>query len=579
MAYESFVGARYLMAKQRSRVVSIITLIAVGGVALGVTALIVVLSVMGGFTEDLTSNILGARAHVVIQDGEHRPMPEAGDLADEALTHERVVGASPFIESEVMVSSRTNLSGVILRGIDTERVGDVSDLLQDIEQGRLEYLEDDSELLAELEGGERRDYEEVREKLQLDSDIEVEAPDGDPAAPDMPGGFPSPDPPAEGDGDDLELPSIDEEPGDPASPMDDDEQLELPSIEGDSGDSAPAIDDDAELELPSIDGKDAQEEVAEEEQGVEDSDVIAEASGGMPPIFDDAMEESDLPALPSMEDPASEAGPSGQQWETSGVPGIIVGSELATSLRVGLGDEVNVVTPRGEIGPTGPIPRSRPFRVVGVFRSGMYEYDANHAYTAMGDAGRLFDYDGATGVELRAEDVDDSVTIAEDLRQQMGDQFLILDWQEMNSSLFFALRLERIAMFIVLTFIILVASFSIVAMLIMIVIEKAREIAILKSLGASNGGIMRIFMFQGLVIGVVGALFGLGAGLGICYYLEEVGIPLDSEVYYISTLPVDVNSVEVVAVVACAIIISFLATLYPSYQAARLNPVEGLRYD
>ena len=541
MAYESFVGSRYLMAKQRSRVVSIITLIAVGGVGLGVTALIVVLSVMGGFTEDLTSNILGARAHVVIQNADYSPMPEAATVADEALEFEGVEGASPFIESEVMVSSRTNLSGVILRGIDVDRVGDVSDLLQDIESGKLEYLRDDSELMAKVEDRDRRDFEAVRDKLDWDDDYDSEPGMGPPTG----GDLPTPAPDMEGS-EELELPVLDEM--GPVPDLEGGEELELPEIEED---------------LPSS-------QVESDEDG--EAPVIA-----MPPMFEDGAEGFDLPELPVLGEGQMESG--AMRWETSAMPGLIIGTELATSLRVGLGDEVNVVTPRGDIGPTGPIPRSRPFRVVGVFRSGMYEYDANHAYTAIGDAARLFDYDGATGVELRADDVDNSVAIAESVREAMGDQYQVLDWQEMNSSLFFALRLERIAMFVVLTFIILVASFSIVAMLIMIVIEKAREIAILKSIGATNGGIMRIFMFQGLVIGVVGALFGLGAGLGICYYLEEVGIPLDSEIYYISTLPVDVNPTEVAAVVACAVIISFLATLYPSYQAARLNPVEGLRYD
>ncbi|MEC9400508.1 MAG: FtsX-like permease family protein, partial [Myxococcota bacterium] len=146
-------------------------------------------------------------------------------------------------------------------------------------------------------------------------------------------------------------------------------------------------------------------------------------------------------------------------------------------------------------------------------------------------------------------------------------------------SLFYALKLEKIAMFVVLTFIILVASFSIIAMLIMIVIEKGREIAVLKSLGATDGGIMRTFIFQGTVIGTVGATIGLAGGLVICFLLEKVGFPLDPDVYYISTLPIDINLEEIVSVVVCAILISILATIYPSIQAARLKPVDGLRDD
>ncbi len=539
MAYESFVGRRYLMAKQRSRVVSIITLIAVAGVALGVTALIVVLSVMGGFTEDLTQKILGARAHIVLQDPDYGQLDKADEYADRALEYDGVVGASPFIEGEVMVSSRTNLNGVILRGIDGDRVAGVSDLLSELEEGDLRYLRDDSELMEKVEAEDRRDLDDLLERLDRQEGMPVDEP-----------------------GDDEELPA-------------------LPEFDDNGDDPASGSQPPSPSPSPSpspLPGFDAEEESVEEG-----------APGGMPPLFEEDGQR-DLPALPSLdEDPEGES-----EEETTGglsgaserdgegrmrVPGLVIGTELANSLQVRLGDEINVVTPRGEMGPTGPIPSSRPFRIVGVFYSGMYEYDANHVYTDLADAGRLLGYEGATGVELRVEDVDDSVSIANRIRADLAPEIDVLDWQELNSSLFFALRLERIAMFVVLTFIILVASFSIVAMLIMIVIEKAREIAILKSMGATNAGIMRIFIYQGVVIGVFGALVGLGAGLGICHYLATVGLPLDSEVYYIDQLPVNVNPREVAAVVTAAMAISFLATLYPSYQAAKLNPVEGLSYD
>ncbi len=564
MAYENFIGQRYLMAKQRSKVVSIITLIAVGGVALGVTALIVVLSVMGGFTKDLTDNILGARAHIVIQDSEHQPLMNAADLAEEAEgVHEDIVGAAPFVESEVMVSSRTNLSGVILRGVDVDRVGGVNDLLDDLEEGQLEFLRDDEALEAYLEEHRSEQLDDLMRRLDRD-EIPQPPQDAEPSAPEP--SDPVMDPP---DSDDApELPQLDEDNPSPDNPSEEDNPQQDNPSEGEPGDLPPDPGgDDGAPALPQLDDEDA-DPVPVEDAPVDDvaaddggpALVPMPEDGAMPPMFDDATE------------------------IRARVPGIIIGTELATALNVGMGDEIDVVTPRGEMGPTGPIPRSRPFRVVGIFYSGMYEYDANHAYTEFADAASLMDQRGATGVEVRTTDIDTAVPAAEALREAMEPGLDVLDWQELNSSLFFALRLERIAMFVVLTFIILVASFSIVAMLIMIVIEKAREIAIMKSMGATDGGIMRIFMYQGVVIGVLGASLGLVAGLGICWYLASIGLPLealgvDPGVYYISKLPVEVNTVEVVAVVVCAILIAFLATLYPSYKAAQLNPVEGLRYD
>lgn len=525
MSYESFVGRRYLMAKQRSRVVSIITLIAVSGVALGVTALIVVLSVMGGFRADLTSKILGAKAHVVIQQPDFGPLDDANAVADRALEVEGVVGASPFIESEVMVSSPTNLSGVVLRGIDVDRVGTVTDLLENLEKGELANLSDSRAMMERIEQERDEELEVLLDRLDKESKELRE--------------------------------SIDAKRG----------------ATGVSDDFMPAPDED----LPPLIDLDS---VADEGS----PDVAGEDEGFMPPLFDDSGADGwDLPPLPGEEGDETDAGMpaiAGEAPAEEGrLPGLIIGTELATSLQVRLGDEVNVVTPRGEMGPSGPIPRSRPFRIVGVFYSGMYEYDANAAFTSLDDAARLLDFEGATGVELRTADVEEVLAVGERLREIFSPELRVMDWQQMNSSLFFALKLEKIAMFLVLIFIILVASFSIVAMLIMIVIEKAREIAILKSMGASDGGIMRVFMFQGVVIGAVGAAAGLGMGLLICYLLQTVGLPLDSEVYYISTLPVEVDRLEVVAVVLSTILISFLATLYPSYQAAKMRPVEGLRYD
>ena len=525
MRYESFIGMRYLMAKRRSSVLSIITIISITGVALGVTALIVVLSVMGGFKKDLMDKILGTKAHIVIRAPDYGTLDEPSKTAAKAREHARVMGASPYVEAEVMVSSPTNLSGVILRGIEPDTIGSVSTLVRDMQEGNLSYLVDAAPLKKELSERRDKDMEELLARIRAERDerdVEIDA-QAATARADV--GLAADDPDA----------SLDEEPEGVMPPMPHEEL---------------GVADEEDSGMPPM---------PHEEEG-------AQQDGEMPPLpGDDAAA---MPPLPGDEDDAAVR-----------LPGLIVGPELAKSLQVELGDEVNVVTPNAEMGPMGPIPRSRPFRVVGIFYSGMYEYDANFAYTYIEDARSFLSVTGATGIELRTVAVEDAVGVAADLQKLLGPSVEVLDWQELNKSLFYALKLEKIAMFVVLTFIILVASFSIVAMLIMIVIEKGREIAILKSMGATNGGVMRTFIFQGLVIGTGGALIGLGGGLGICYFLATIGFPLNSEVYYISTLPVDVDPIEVLAVVICAVCISLLATIYPSIQAARLNPVDGLRYD
>lgn len=516
MKYESFVGLRYLMAKGRSTVLSIITLISITGVALGVTALIVVLSVMGGFKKDLMDKILGTKAHIVIRAPDFEDLKDPDTTAAAAREHPRVLGAAPYVEAEVMVSSPTNLSGVILRGVDPNTIGDVSTLVRDMQEGKLSYLEDSSPLTDELKKYRDGEMDRLLERLDAERE-ELAAEKNAPAETADVGTGAEPDAGAD----------------EGFMPM-------LPHEEF------------GEAEMPLLPHEE-EAEGGEEEQAEGDND---------------AGEVGEMPALPG----------DGDADETR-LPGLIIGPELAKSLQVDLGDEVNVVTPNAEMGPMGPIPRSRPFRIVGVFYSGMYEYDANFAYTHITDAQQFLSVEGATGIELRTAAVEDAVNVATELQKSLGPSVEVLDWQELNKSLFYALKLEKIAMFVVLTFIILVASFSIVAMLIMIVIEKGREIAILKSMGATDGGVMRTFIFQGLVIGTIGALIGLVGGLGICYFLATVGFPLNSEVYYISTLPVEVDPAEVGAVVVCAIVISLLATIYPSIQAARLNPVDGLRYE
>ncbi|WNG25763.1 ABC transporter permease [Cystobacter fuscus] len=261
------------------------------------------------------------------------------------------------------------------------------------------------------------------------------------------------------------------------------------------------------------------------------------------------------------------------------LPGIILGRELATILRVVVGDRVNVISPQGaELGPAGLIPKSRAFRVAGIFYSGMYEYDAKFAYILLAEAQKLFNTTGPTGIELKVTDVDDARRIATQVSRELGGYpYRARDWGEIHRNIFSALRLEKLVMGIILSIIIIVAAGLIVATVIMLVLEKRKEIAVLKALGVSDGGIVKIFLAEGLQIGVAGGLLGLFSGLAWCYFILKVGIKLDPSVYYIPNLPVKIEPVQTALAVVIAVLVTYLASIYPALKASSVEPVEGLK--
>jgi lipoprotein-releasing system permease protein len=264
----------------------------------------------------------------------------------------------------------------------------------------------------------------------------------------------------------------------------------------------------------------------------------------------------------------------------SGMPGIIVGKELLRNLGLLVGDEIPVISPMGDIGPLGMIPKMKKFRVVGFFEVGMFEFDSGLVLIHMKDAQKFFGYgDSVYGIEIRVSDPDKASEIADMINDKLRLPYNARDWMEMNRNLFSALELEKWVMFIILTLIILVASFNIVSNLIMIVMEKAREIAILKAMGATSRGIMSIFLVHGLIIGIAGTVIGMGGGLILCWLLNVYEFPLAPDVYYLSHLPVRLNLFDFIVVPLAAIIITLLATIYPSWQASKLDPVEPLRYE
>lgn len=264
-----------------------------------------------------------------------------------------------------------------------------------------------------------------------------------------------------------------------------------------------------------------------------------------------------------------------------GVGGVIVGKELAVMNSLRLGDVIQLISPQGKRTPIGAIPRVQNFRIVGIFKSGMYEFDANLVYMELSQAQKFFELgDGVTGIEVTLKDIYYAPKLGTRIESALGPPFWTRTWKDMYSNLFHALRLEKFAMFIILTFIVLVAAFNIIISLIMLVMEKSRDIAILKALGATSDRIMRIFIVQGMVVGIVGTALGALAGIaGSALLARYPIIELPPEIYTISALPVYVEPLDVLIICVVALTICFLATLYPSLRAARLEPVEALRYE
>ena len=261
-------------------------------------------------------------------------------------------------------------------------------------------------------------------------------------------------------------------------------------------------------------------------------------------------------------------------------PGIILGSELARNLGVGTGDAVYMMSFRGMISPIGHLPAMKRFKVAGLFESGMYEYDKSLAYIHLNEAQKILRMgDSVTGIEVRVNDVYDASNIAEAIVADLGFPYWAKDWMRMNRNLFSALKLEKKVMFIILALIVLVAAFNIASTLIMMVMGKTRDIAILKAMGATDSSIRKIFIFKGMIIGFVGTTLGVCLGFILCKLLEKYKfIDLPGDVYYISTLPVRLESLDVFLIAAASMMICFIATLYPAHQASRLNPVEAIRY-
>ena len=604
MVFEDFVGIRYLMATRDRNMLSVITLISVGGVAVGVMALIVVLSVMGGFEADFREKITGSKAHVVIsaKDGYIENYEEIRAIA---LKTDRVEGANGYVEAEVMLNSPTNLQAAILRGIDYREIVTTTKLGDYIEEGKLEYLEDPDALpsismvgsvvqrgtlsiQSDTEDGgltdekvDRLEQAGARAAIAFAGDKhgawiakgsqEIELPAGVETAPETVVGDANSPQNAEHNADDLtkngdiyDLPDVD-----PIAPM--------PRRRSAADVGNNATDGDLSPELLAAIGEDRWVD-SESSPTVRQPAAIGDAQAGATQ-YD---REPNAVLLPQNKRTRTMKAMPGLDGSDSSrrVGAIILGRELKNNLTLYLGGELNIMSPSGDIGPAGNLPKSRPFKVVGSYYSGMFEYDAKMAYISLADAQAFLGIGNAvTGIDVKCSRLEDSKRVRDALREKLKDypNVQVDDWLTLNSSLFGAIMLEKVAMFVILTSIILVASFNILCLLIMMVIEKAREIAIFKAMGARDSSIVRMFVVQGAIIGGLGTAIGLILGLGLCVIIAQLGIKMPGNVHYITQIPVMVNAVEVIVICAASIAISLLATVLPSRMAVKLDPVSGLR--
>lgn len=534
MKVEGWVGLRYLTAPRNPRAPSVVTSISVFAVSVGVVIPILVLSVMGGFESDLRVKILSSRAHLLVTGADAGPLEDPGPVLEVLDASPDVLGASPFVESDVMASSPTNYSGIVLRGIEPERLRRATTVGESIIDGSLDGVLDPSAALQEREerlGGVGRGGE--TEALLQDTRESVE---------------------------DLrrELDALEQ-----AIEAARERRSEL---RGDGDGSA------------SGEGEGSASGHAGDAFGVEGERSADDAGGRIPPPIGADARRMPPPIAGSAGGP-----PPTERVEAREPPGIVIGSELRETLRVDIGDVVQLINPDGDVGPMGPVPRSWPHRIVGVFHTGLYEFDNSVVYVAIDDARAFLNVpdDEVTGIEVRTDDVQHAdtygLTLAAQLEELGRGDASVRDWKELNRNLFAALKLEKLVMAIVLFIIVFVSGFAVASVLVINVIRRRDDIAILRTVGASKGVVQRIFVAQGASIGLMGTALGLVVAGGFLVFLLTAGFPLNPEVYYIDRLPVDVDGFEIFAVVTAAVSISSVATILPAMQAARLDPAQGLR--
>ncbi len=532
------IGAGYLVLQGQAKV-SVPVFVSIVGVAAGVWALIVVLSVMGGFAHDLRQKMLIANAHALIErPGRVQPLQHVAALGQRLRQLPGVEALSPQVRGDAILSSAFNVNNfVAVRGIDPALPEVQRELGGTLVTGGLTLLQRPTALASDRALGRKAASE----------------PEDMPPAPPV---VPQAKPAVIDDMDTLlHLAPGPREPSPPRSqrpPPADPRLLLLPSggnvrMLG-SGQNQPKPEVLPEpLVIPAGHTLDPTLAPPVSMRGLDDAPFLATRA--------------DIPVA----------------------PGILLGTELARSLQVELGDRVEVVTPDGDIGPTGLRPRVRTFRVAGTFETGLYEADSKVAYITLAESVRYFNLDGEANVlEVRLADPEQPDAVLAAVRQTLRaagqpKDIETIDWREMNRSLFSALAFERLVVFLVLTLIILVAGFSIVSALTMVILQKRDGISMLRAMGATAATIRSAFVQMGGAIGLIGTTAGAILGLGTCVLIERLGIQLP-EAYYVRTLPVRIQPAEIAAVALAAVALSLVATVFPATSAARFTPLEGLRH-
>jgi lipoprotein-releasing system permease protein len=561
MGYPVSIAFRYLRSR-KAAFVSVGTLFAILGVALGVAALATVMSVTGGFQSQFRDKVLGVNAHVLVlkYSADFR---EYRDIMKLVAAEPGVTGVGPFTINPMMVTHGTRTAtGVLLKGVDPELMPKVLDLPKHIVKPEPKPGQAPQQREEEVNG--------VIAGLRRAGAMPAKKSSDPPRWPTAPptlgstGLLPLPV-------DDTRADIGDYEKDDAGRPLALMRAIEKQIAEAEARKAAGTP--DAGKHEPKLAASPDAGASADQALAVGAPQGSIEPDGGYASKLPDEDEELPPGIVPDA---------CGNPEDVARLPGAIVGTTLAKNLELSLGDCLQVTSPTIGYSYSGNVlrpPVAKQFRVVAVFEAGFDQYDSKLVYTDLFEAQTFYDSgDSVTGVEMKVADIDDAKIIARKIDTKLSNGiYHTMDWEELNHGLFTALRIQQIGMSAVLALIIVVAAFTVVATLIMVVLDKKKEIAVLKAMGASDDAILRIFLYQGGIIGILGTLVGLALGLGVCKGLLVYGFPLDPKVYFISRLPVDVRPTEFLLTGGIAISICLLATVAPALYAAWLRPAEGLR--